>query len=901
MAAAPSSPRRHSDRSLTGFGRSRCSHAWIAAGIVFAVLLLAGRVGAVEVSEGEDKLRTGDYAGVIALAEKALREKDSSEEWPLLQGRALLTVGRYPEARSALTNALTRFSRSVRIHWLAREAFLASGHPDEASDALDQIKDFITGRSPAFRDPPSMVVFARVALSLGADPKVVLERLLDPVRKADPRLTDASLARGELALDKHDFALAAKAFEDGLQHHPDEPDLLYGMARAVGETSRSALAEKLEAALKINPRHIPSLLLVIDHRIDAEDYSGARKGLDEVLAINPWNPEAWAYRAVIEHLRNDTAAERTARESALKFWPDNPRVDHLIGLKLSQKYRFAEGASHQRQALKFDESHLPARAQLASDLLRLGDESEGWRQATAVHEKDGYDVAAFNLVTLHDTMARFTTLTNARFAVRMASNEAGLYGGRVLALLDRAQAKLVAKYGLEPVAPTLVEIFADQKDFGVRTFGMPENPGYLGVCFGRVVTANSPAATRSHPVNWEAVLWHEFTHVITLQMTANKMPRWLSEGISVHEELQENPSWGQHMTPRYRSMILAGELTPVSRLSGAFMAPKTPFHLQFAYFESAMVVDFIVERFGPESIRSILIDLKEGVEINEAIRRHTRAMPELEKEFTAYARDRAQRLGPGLDWEPPGGGGDGSAPSVPKVPTPGELLRGTLGAKLAAAPVDMAPWAKAHPTNYWAIQYRAKEAMTAHKWTEALAELDTLVALSPNQVGGDSPWRSIAKVCRELGNTDREQAAWMRLAALDDEATDAYERLMELGAAAGNGPLVLENARRYLAVNPLVALPYRRLADAGEASGDTAGAIDACRALLQLDPANPPDIHFQLARLLQSDQPAAARRHLLQTLEEAPRHRGALQLLARLGPSPEPAPQKPEPTDSPRP
>ena len=80
-------------------------------------------------------------------------------------------------------------------------------------------------------------------------------------------------------------------------------------------------------------------------------------------------------------------------------------------------------------------------------------------------------------------------------------------------LLSRARATLVAKYGVEPVSPTYVEIFAEQKDFGVRTFGIPDNPGFLGVCFGRVVTANGPAATRGRDSNWEAVLWHEFTHL----------------------------------------------------------------------------------------------------------------------------------------------------------------------------------------------------------------------------------------------------------------------------------------------------------------------------------------------------------------------------------------------------
>ena len=58
----------------------------------------------------------------------------------------------------------------------------------------------------------------------------------------------------------------------------------------------------------------------------------------------------------------------------LAWWAVNPEVDHLIGRKLSQKYRFAEGAEYQRQALKSDPQYLPAKIQLAQDLLRLGAE-----------------------------------------------------------------------------------------------------------------------------------------------------------------------------------------------------------------------------------------------------------------------------------------------------------------------------------------------------------------------------------------------------------------------------------------------------------------------------------------------------------------------------------------------
>ncbi len=96
----------------------------------------------------------------------------------------------------------------------------------------------------------------------------------------------------------------------------------------------------------------------------------------------------------------------------------------------------------------------------------------------------------------------------------------------------------------------IVEIFPQQKEFAVRTFGLPGADGLLGVCFGRVITANSPASQGEHPSNWEAVLWHEFCHVVTLSKTRNKMPRWLSEGISVYEEGQRGPRLGHDAQPR---------------------------------------------------------------------------------------------------------------------------------------------------------------------------------------------------------------------------------------------------------------------------------------------------------------------------------------------------------------
>jgi uncharacterized protein HemY len=103
---------------------------------------------------------------------------------------------------------------------------------------------------------------------------------------------------------------------------------------------------------------------------------------------------------------------------------------------------------------------------------------------------------------------------------------------------------------------------------------------------------------------------------------------------------------------------------------------------------------------------------------------------------------------------------------------------------------------------------------------------------------------------------------------------------MELGTADGDWPLVVANAERFLAVNPLVPPPWRALARAAGGLGDDSTAVVAWRTLLQLDVPERAEANHELARLmLRRGDREAARRHVLLALEEAPRFRDALRLL----------------------
>jgi tetratricopeptide (TPR) repeat protein len=120
---------------------------------------------------------------------------------------------------------------------------------------------------------------------------------------------------------------------------------------------------------------------------------------------------------------------------------------------------------------------------------------------------------------------------------------------------------------------------------------------------------------------------------------------------------------------------------------------------------------------------------------------------------------------------------------------------------------------------------------------------------------------------------------------------DLFARLIELSEVKHDWPAVTKYAERLLAINPLISQPYRALAEAGVASGKNEQAISAYRKLLLLDPPDPMDVHFQLARLLhvRGNSESEAKRHVLQALEDAPRFRDAQRLLLEInGKMPQP-------------
>jgi tetratricopeptide (TPR) repeat protein len=830
---------------------------------LIGVLLVSPPLFAASAEECRDLFLHGKYEECIDAAEKQIKGNDHQEDFPEVKARAELALGRYDDAWKTLRSGLARNNVSIRLRWqLVRMAPFA-GHENDRQRIESEIDVLV--RNAAWRysqGAENLVTLAWFALEQGADPKEVQSVMLQRARKLDPENRVPVLAMGQLALNKRDFALAADIFRPAWETWPDDPEIALGLARALESSDPRRAEGFLRKALQENPRHVDAILIGAEKRIDGEEYDLAVEQIQKALDVNPLHPRALALLSVVQTLRGEKEPAAETRKKALGTWKTNPEVDHLIGKKLSQKYRFEEGAAAQRQALSFQPDYLPALKQLAQDLLRLGEEEEGWKIADQAYQQDQYDVASYNLVTLREEIERFTTLEQDGFRVRMDAHEAEVYGPRVLALLAQARKNLCPKYDVELPETILVEIFPRPADFAVRTFGMPAAGGYLGVCFGDVITANSPASQETQPVNWESVLWHEFTHVVTLNKTHNRMPRWLSEGISVYEERQHDPAWGQRMTPAFRKMIVDGELTPIHQLSSAFLAPPSPQHLMFAYYESSLVVEHIIENYGDDALLAMLDDLAIGMEINETIARHTVPLPQLEKEFAESVKRKRLQYGWYVDWSPV------------------ELTRLLQRPDAAEALLD---WANHHPRNYVGLKTCGELLLKLNRPLDALRLFQQAVFLFPNEAGSDSALAQLAQLQQQFGQKDEERKTLEQLVAIDDAAPQALLRLIELDTAAEDWKQVRKRALQLLAVKPLISQPHAALARAAEELNEPDQAIRSLRSWMQLRPADIAGLHYRLAvQLRKTGEREEARRQILMALEQAPRFRAALSLLLDL-------------------
>jgi tetratricopeptide (TPR) repeat protein len=789
----------------------------------------------------------GRYADVDTLTGK-LDLKDPNVV--ALRGRAAIARGQYSDAETSLQAAASRAPSSEAALELGLLQQMLSR--PEARTTLSRVATLAdTSRTAAD--------LARAARALQA---------LGQYQEANAAFRDAAAlapanaaiqtAWGDLFLEKYNKAEAVKSYQAALEIDPRWAPALVGGARALEDDNPPQAASLVKRALEINPSSVDAHVFLANQAIDAERRGEARELLAKALAINPSSLDALSTLAALAYVEDKTPEFEAEVAKVLGISPNRGEVYRIAGELVAHNYRFEEAVTLTRKALELTPNDPRALADLGAQLLRTGDEAEARTALEASFKIDPYDAVTFNALSLLDSLDKFDTVQDGELILKMSKEETPVLKEYATALAHQALSTMAAKYEFTPKGPILIEMFPKHDDFAVRTLGLPGMIGALGACFGRVVTLDSPKARPPGEFLWEATLWHELGHVITLQMSNQRVPRWLTEGISEYEERRAHREWARQMDFTFASLLNRGETIKLKDLNAAFQDPKL---IGIAYYQASLVVDHLVATFGQSGLNKLLRAYGRGLDTETALKEVLNTnFDELQTGFDSYTERTFGALQKSL--------------VVPK------------DVQLAKAPLqDLRMLANENPRSYPVQLAYALALRKAGSTDEAMQVFERAAALAPSATGDDSPHAQMAELALEKKDRTRAIAELTAFLNADFENVNAAHHLASLLKEAGvSDPARLRPVyERIVALDPFDADARAALGRMALQRNDLDVAAREFRTVIALKPIDPAVAHTDLAEsYLKAGKREDAKRQTLAALEIAPTYERAQDLLLKL-------------------
>jgi cellulose synthase operon protein C len=806
--------------------------------------------------------QAGAYNESCMRAEEYLSKNAGSAMLRLEYGRSLMEVGEYGRAEKVLQESISSapIASNIRLNAIRAlgELLEESGRQIEAQSLWDQLLGRY--RAGGLKGSESLGAAAVAAWHRGyfRDAQDIF------IDATDPQLGEVSpdvLADfGFLLLEKYNAKEALGAFRDCLKVDKLSARARLGIALAKKYDSDFEVELYSKAALEINPNLAGAWNALAQLSIEAEDYPEALTRIDAVLSVNPRNLQALSLQAFCHYAQGDAAGFEKIERRVLELNPSCGEFYYTLADNLVSRRKYKEAVDWSRKAIALQPELWTAHLLLGMNLTRIGSFEEGRKSIQRAFDGDPYNVWAINSLDLFDQVATFNQVQSEHFLFRMAKEDTAALGSYAPALAEEAYANLTRRYGFKPDGPLQMEIYPDQGGFAVRTLGLPGLSGILGVCFGKVVAIDSPSARPKGTFNWGSTLWHEFVHVITLQMTGHNIPRWYSEGLSVYEEHRARPGWGDNLSPAFLHAYKAGKLMKASELNAGFVRPSSPEQVMLAYFQAGLVCEMIEQKYGFEKIRQSLLLFAKNMPAEEVFLQTLGLnAAQMDEAYAKYIDSRFREIASHVRFPDEGAAQETEA-------------KAALQKKLETDPEDF--WA-----NLRLGQLLRKERANA----EAEIYLMKAKKYFPQYADEGNPYQLLGEMYIELKRDDEALAQLRSWTKFDGTARGPLLTAAEIYLNRKDWVSAVEMLGLAVFIDPYDSAVLRKLGDAAMACGKWAIAIDAYRSRAGSSPADPAGAHLDLARALaKAGNRQEAKREVLKSLESAPSYREAQELLLTL-------------------
>ena len=775
----------------------------------------------------------------------------------------------------------------------------------------------------------------------------VVNTLCPDALAADKESWQASLLSGELLLEKYNRAQALPEFRQALTVNPRAAEVFAALGRAsLQEYEIAEATEFATKALEVNPHLVSALQLRADLELNDGHTAEALKHLEEARKTNPRDqhtlarvaacyliedgvPPAAELDAVLAHL--DAVAEVRLKAPSrfsklvLELAKGNPRPAYfltLLGTTLEGRRKFDLAERFYSLAIKTMPQLSEPKTALGMLYMRVGRSADARKLLDSAFEADPYHVRVSNMRKVLTLLEGYESITTDHFVIRFDSAADKLLAGYMAEYLEEQYPLLVAQFQFEPETRTQFEIYNSAKGlsahqwFSARMVGLPWIQT-IGASTGMMVALASPSA-QDQQFNWARVLKHEFIHILTLQQTHFNIPHWFTEALAtMNEGYPRQARWDRLLQERSAK----GDLMTLDTINQGFIRPKTPDDWQLAYCQSELYAQYMIEKFGQQSIPRLLEAYRANLSTDQAIPKVFGIdKAEFEKGYNEYLGRIISELAASSGDEPEESLAELEKAHLAKpedAHAAARFARGLLDAKRLKEARDLAEEAlRADSKEPVAALVMAKLEMRSQD-TSAAAELlegvldrehphadvlellaalhvqqeefekaAELYELGRRQVPSKSVWLKGLAVCYlKLDNDDKLSETLKLLVDRDPDDPAIRKKLAELSLAKGEFAAGLEAARSALQIDVQDAEIHQLLGEAhsGLKKFDRAAKEYAVAVELKPDDA---ELQLSLAQAqVAAKQPDEARAVLQKLLKAEPGNAAAKKLLNTLKPA----------------
>lgn len=681
---------------------------------------------------------------------------------------------------------------------------------------------------------------------------------------ADSNNLEATRRTGDLFLDKYNAPDARLSFESVLARAPDDADALFGLARVEEFEGKPSAMATARRALAINPKLTKALVFVARMQLESELYDSATVGARRALAVDSTSVPAWGVLGAVAWLTGDSATFRATQTTVRRLQPQPSEFYAELAEAAVRQRRYAEATTLAAQAVEYDSLSVRALGVLGTNQLRTGNMNEGHATLDRAFQLDPFNVWHKNTLDLLDKLKTFQTIKKGRFEVVAPAEEANLLALYILPLLERAFDSLSVRYGYTPPTPVRLEFYRYHADFSVRSVGLT-GLGALGVSFGSLLAMDTPSARDRGSFNWGSTAWHELTHAFTLGASAHRTPRWLSEGMSVMEERRALKGWGADATVQFIAALQAGLLRPMSQLNEGFLRPRFPDEIQFSYYQASLFCEMVESLKGSAALPAMLVAYRDGADTPRVFERVLGWKPaQVDSQFDAWMRAKF---------------------AVPLKSITGERKMVTPDRDGAGRGDDNAPrLAAVVPGGAFIDAMKsAIQAMERQQTDSIRPRLERAQSLFAEYAGSDSPAWLLATFAIERGDTATALRQLSLVTARNETAWEPNVLEANIREQHRDIPGAMEALERLMWISPYDNALHNRLAVLATTQGNHALALRERRAVVANQPSDILTARYELARAFaNAGDIAAARREILQVLEQAPSFEKAQALLLEL-------------------